>query len=75
MLKLRFGLSGENEHTLEQVAQQFNVTRERIRQIQSQLEQRLANKPMMKCLTEEGAEVCYQQYLHDQKAKVRTVKK
>lgn len=35
ILKMRFGLSGSSEHTLEEVGGQFNVTRERIRQIES----------------------------------------
>jgi RNA polymerase primary sigma factor len=35
ILKMRFGLGGESEHTLEEVGQQFNVTRERIRQIEA----------------------------------------
>jgi RNA polymerase primary sigma factor len=34
VLKMRFGLGGSNEHTLEEVGQQYKVTRERIRQIQ-----------------------------------------
>jgi RNA polymerase primary sigma factor len=34
ILKLRFGLGDGNEHTLEEVGQQYKVTRERIRQIQ-----------------------------------------
>jgi RNA polymerase primary sigma factor len=34
ILKLRFGLGNGMEHTLEEVGQQFKVTRERIRQIQ-----------------------------------------
>jgi RNA polymerase primary sigma factor len=34
VLKMRFGLGDGNEHTLEEVGQQFKVTRERIRQIQ-----------------------------------------
>jgi RNA polymerase primary sigma factor len=34
ILKLRFGLGNGNEHTLEEVGQQYKVTRERIRQIQ-----------------------------------------
>src|SRR3989442_130078 len=33
VLRLRFGLSGGCEHTLEEVGQDFAVTRERIRQI------------------------------------------
>ncbi|MBN1223260.1 MAG: sigma-70 family RNA polymerase sigma factor [Candidatus Aminicenantes bacterium] len=35
ILKMRFGLFGGDEFTLEEVGQQFNVTRERIRQIES----------------------------------------
>ena len=35
ILKMRFGLAGESEHTLEEVGRQFNVTRERIRQIEA----------------------------------------
>jgi len=35
VLELRFGLMDGKEHTLEEVGQYFNVTRERIRQIES----------------------------------------
>ncbi len=35
VLKMRFGLSTDGEHTLEEVGQMFAVTRERIRQIES----------------------------------------
>jgi len=34
ILRMRFGLGNGNEHTLEEVGQQYKVTRERIRQIQ-----------------------------------------
>jgi RNA polymerase sigma factor, sigma-70 family len=34
IMKLRFGMDGEKEHTLEEVGQEFQVTRERIRQIE-----------------------------------------
>jgi RNA polymerase primary sigma factor len=34
ILKMRFGLGSGNDHTLEEVGQQYKVTRERIRQIQ-----------------------------------------
>jgi RNA polymerase primary sigma factor len=34
IIKMRFGLGDGNEHTLEEVGQQYKVTRERIRQIQ-----------------------------------------
>jgi RNA polymerase primary sigma factor len=32
---MRFGIGMNTEHTLEEVGQQFNVTRERIRQIEA----------------------------------------
>jgi RNA polymerase primary sigma factor len=32
---LRFGLGGESSHTLEEIARKFDVTRERIRQIEA----------------------------------------
>ncbi len=35
VLRMRFGLGNGNEHTLEEVGQQFKVTRKRIRQIEA----------------------------------------
>jgi RNA polymerase primary sigma factor len=35
ILKLRFGLEDGRSHTLEEVGQEFSVTRERIRQIEA----------------------------------------
>jgi RNA polymerase primary sigma factor len=35
VLKMRFGLGDDKEHTLEEVGQRFSVTRERIRQIEA----------------------------------------
>jgi RNA polymerase primary sigma factor len=35
ILRLRFGIGKESEHTLEEVGQRFSVTRERIRQIEA----------------------------------------
>ena len=43
VLKLRFGLDGYPEHTLEQVGKAFKVTRERIRQIESKALRKLRN--------------------------------
>ena len=42
VIKLRFGLEDGGEHTLEEVGQSFQVTRERIRQIE-------ANEPCASC--------------------------
>ena len=41
VVELRFGLNGEPPQTLDEVGRTFNVTRERIRQIESQTLQRL----------------------------------
>jgi RNA polymerase primary sigma factor len=46
ILKMRFGLSNEREHTLEEVGQQFKVTRERIRQIETKALRKLKNNPL-----------------------------
>ncbi len=35
VIKMRFGIDCEREHTLEEIGQEFSVTRERIRQIES----------------------------------------
>ena len=35
VIKMRFGVGDGSEHTLEEVGQQFSVTRERIRQIEA----------------------------------------
>lgn len=41
ILKLRFGLEDGRQHTLEEVGQEFSVTRERIRQIEAKALQKL----------------------------------
>ena len=43
VLRMRFGIGGGNEHTLEEVGRSFNVTRERIRQIESKALRKLRN--------------------------------
>jgi len=35
ILRLRFGIGADGEHTLEEVGERFRVTRERIRQIEA----------------------------------------
>jgi len=41
VLKMRFGIDTNNEHTLEEVGKQFDVTRERIRQIEAKAMRKL----------------------------------
>ena len=43
VLELRYGLDGEHPRTLDEVGRTFNVTRERIRQIQTQSLEKLQN--------------------------------
>jgi RNA polymerase primary sigma factor len=43
ILRMRFGIDTHGEHTLEEVGRQFNVTRERIRQIQEKAIRKLRN--------------------------------
>ena len=45
VLELRYGLGGEHPRTLEEVGRAFNVTRERIRQIEKQSLKRLQGLP------------------------------
>ena len=35
ILRMRFGVGGEPEHTLEEIGEKFNLSRERIRQIET----------------------------------------
>ncbi len=50
VLKMRFGLGDGNEHTLEEVGQQFKVTRERIRQIEAKALRKLKHPTRSKKL-------------------------
>lgn len=45
IIKMRFGLGGGRSHTLEEVGQEFGVTRERIRQIEAKVLQKLRDHP------------------------------
>ncbi len=50
VLKMRFGVGGGSEHTLEEVGQSFAVTRERIRQIESKALRKLRHPSRSKSL-------------------------
>ena len=42
-IRMRFGIGTNNEYTLEEIGKKFNVTRERVRQIESKALERLKN--------------------------------
>ncbi len=50
VLRMRFGIGVKQEHTLEEVGRQFNVTRERIRQIEAKALRRLRFPSQLKHL-------------------------
>ncbi len=55
VIRLRFGIGGKSECTLDEVGKQFNVSRERIRQIEQEALQRLrhpARSDHIKCFLE-----------------------
>jgi RNA polymerase primary sigma factor len=51
VLKMRFGLGYDSEHTLEEVGQRFSVTRERIRQIEAKALSKLRHSSRSSILT------------------------
>jgi RNA polymerase primary sigma factor len=50
VLRMRFGIGMNTDHTLEEVGQQFNVTRERIRQIEAKALRKLRHPTRSKKL-------------------------
>lgn len=50
VLRMRFGIGMNQDHTLEEVGKQFDVTRERIRQIEAQAMRRISNSDRIRSL-------------------------
>lgn len=49
VLRMRFGIDMNTDHTLEEVGKQFDVTRERIRQIEAKALRKLRHLAVLKC--------------------------
>ena len=52
VLMMRFGIGMNTDHTLEEIGKQFDVTRERIRQIEAKALRKLRNPNVIKQLKE-----------------------
>jgi RNA polymerase primary sigma factor len=50
VIRMRFGIGHDREHTLEEIARQFNLSRERVRQIEAQALRRLRNPESLRRL-------------------------
>jgi RNA polymerase primary sigma factor len=50
IVKLYFGLNGKHPHTLEEIGEEFNLTRERVRQIKEKAIKRLKHTTRSKIL-------------------------
>lgn len=54
VLRMRFGIDMNTDHTLEEVGKQFDVTRERIRQIEAKALRKLRHRAVLKCCVASG---------------------
>jgi RNA polymerase primary sigma factor len=54
VIELRYGLAGEHPRTLDEVGRAFNVTRERIRQIETQSLKKLQHLPEAQALRDDA---------------------
>ena len=63
IIKMRFGLDDGIPHTLEEVGKEFNVTRERIRQIEAKVLEKLRIHPMSMKISEDP--VAHEQTVQD----------
>ena len=52
ILEMRFGLGDGVSHTLEEVGKEFDVTRERIRQIEAKALEKIQQHPLVKRLAD-----------------------
>jgi len=50
IIRLYFGLNGKHPHTLEEIGEEFNLTRERVRQIKEKAIKRLKHTTRSKIL-------------------------
>ena len=50
IIRLYFGLNGKHQHTLEEIGEEFNLTRERVRQIKEKAIKRLKSATRCKNL-------------------------
>jgi RNA polymerase primary sigma factor len=48
VIRLRYGIGGTTEHTLQEIGERFSVTRERIRQIEAKALERIRRRPRTK---------------------------
>jgi RNA polymerase primary sigma factor len=58
ILRLRFGISGKGEHTLEEIGRKFGISRERVRQLEKKSINRLRHHPKRRLSAHRLKEYC-----------------